>query len=72
MGKVDPRHKYEHHDLHIEDVSSWDLQNLRSQAIRKLVDTPENDNVRAIIDTFMSHLVAKGFRIVKVKKDESK
>lgn len=56
--------KYQHHDIAIADISDLDALIIKGQAVHCLVNTKENDNVRAIIDAFMGHLAAKGFRIV--------
>ena len=57
--------KYELHDLVLSDMKDIDFVMIKSAAIRALVDTKEDDQVRAIVSAFMGHLTSKGFRIVK-------
>ena len=54
------------HDLELEDMSKFDLQQIKSAGIRLIVDTPIEGQVEAIVQSFMSHLHAKGYKIVKI------
>lgn len=60
--------KFRDHDLTLDCMSKNDIEMVRGMAIRSFVDTKQSDTVAAIIEAFMSYLVAKGYRITEVKK----
>jgi hypothetical protein len=55
------------HDLELEDLSDFDLQQIKSDGIRLIVDTPVSGQVEAIIKSYNSYLHSKGYKITKVK-----
>lgn len=59
------RQKYRDHDLVTEDLKPMDLETIRGGAIRGFVETRKSDNVELIVDSFMSFLTSRGYRIVK-------
>lgn len=67
MKKQNPFPK---HDLEFEDISDLDLRQIRSNGINMIVTTPVSGQMEAIIKSYNSYLHSKGYKIVKVKKDE--
>lgn len=59
------REKYRHHDLVPADIKELDFLHIKSSAIRKFVNTPESDQVKLIVSSFMDYLTSKGYRIMK-------
>lgn len=70
MKKADPQTKYKNHDIHIEDISQRDLDQIKSYAINEFVTTSKSSQVPLIIDSFMCYLSSNGYRITKEEKDE--
>lgn len=68
--KTDPRVKYKQHDIHIEDISDYDFNLIKSQGISMLVNTHRTSQVPVIIEAFMGYLTSKGYRITKKEEDE--
>jgi len=62
------RAKYEHHDFSLKDLSSRDLEIIKSVSIRDFVQTSETSVPILVIQNFMAHLKNHGFRITKVEK----
>lgn len=60
--------KYRDHDLSIEDLSAYDIEMIRGQAIRNFVETRESDRVALIVASFLSFLTSKGFRVVDLNE----
>lgn len=68
--KVNPKFKYEHHDIHLEDISDYDMMMIKSNAVGRFMHTREGSQVPLIIGGFMDYLAANGYRIIK--KEEEK
>jgi hypothetical protein len=59
------REKYRHHDLVTSDIKELDFVYIKSNAIRKFVNSAESDQVKLIVSSFMDYLTSNGFRITK-------
>jgi hypothetical protein len=58
------------HDLDYKDISEHDKKLIKSWAVTRYVETPEDSQVNLVIHAFMDYLTSKSYRIIKEQKEE--
>lgn len=58
------------HDLKITNITNYEINLIKSDAITKLVATKENSNVKAIIEAFLGWMEARGYKVKRFKREE--